>query len=929
MTETWLRKGDTSKVREVKDLGFNLIHRSRSGRGGGVAFIFKKTLKVKLQKTLKYKTFEVIEGLVESNACSLLRVCCIYRPGTGLHGSVTEFCTEFEDYLCDLSHLPGRPLIAGDFNVHMEKPNDPDTKKFTSLLDNFGLLQNVNDATHMSGGILDLVITCSNISDRIQLSDMQVIDTVTSSDHYIVSFSCLFSHCKSSQKTVQALRNIKKINLDDFRNDIIASDLNNPEKFCDMDHVVQFYNLKLSEILDKHAPIKEIKLNPEQSVWFDSKCQEARRKRRKAERNDKKDRTTESRVAWATASKQADAIINQTRDSYYRGQLETSATDKKKTYSIVNHLMDRNVTKTCLPSHKSDDILASEMKEFFEAKVKKIYDDIEKTTHKDSPSPMITTDFSGPKWDTFQPISGEELHDVIKSLNLKYCEQDPIPCKLFVQCYEELKPIVLFIVNESLKYGSFPSALKNAYVRPSIKKLGSDSNDYRNYRPVSNLPFLSKILEKVVQKQLNEHLIRNKLHAEYQSGYRADHSCETATLAVYNDLLCISDLKNRVVLLLLDLSAAFDTINHNQLLNKLKHKFGISGNVHHWFQSYLSGRSFTVTINQSKSKRSFLVIGVPQGSILGPILFVLFTKELEVIAKQHGFRIHLYADDTQLYIEFNPLLNDFSDIETKIIHCLKDIKDWMLINHLQVNTEKTKALLITKRNNFDCQSTDTIKISQEELINPVHVTKSLGVLFDDHLTFEEQIKSVVKSCYMNLRNLRAIASKLDFDLKKQLIHCLILSRIDYCNGLFVGLPDYLINKLQKVQNACVRLLFGKRMQKYDHVTPYLKEAHFLPVVQRIDYKIVLLAFKCINNIAPSYLKKLLNIKGQICKSLRNDDDYFLLDVPSVPNYKQTERAFSFAAPNAWNKLPYYLRTCSDIDQFKKDLKTYYFTKTFN
>ena len=132
---------------------------------------------------------------------------------------------------------------------------------------------------------------------------------------------------------------------------------------------------------------------------------------------------------------------------------------------------------------------------------------------------------------------------------------------------------------------------------------------------------------------------------------------------------------------------------------------------------------------------------------------------------------------------------------------------------------------------------------------------------------------------------------MDFDLKKQLIHCLILSRIDYCNGLFVGLPDYLINRLQKVQNACVRLLFGKRMNKYDHVTPYLKEAHFLPVLQRIDYKIVLLAFKCINNIAPSYLKKLLNIKGQICKSLRNDDDYFLLDVPSVPNYKQTERAF--------------------------------------
>ena len=121
---------------------------------------------------------------------------------------------------------------------------------------------------------------------------------------------------------------------------------------------------------------------------------------------------------------------------------------------------------------------------------------------------------------------------------------------------------------------------------------------------------------------------------------------------------------------------------------------------------------------------------------------------------------------------------------------------------------------------------------------------------------------------------------------------MILSRIDYCNGLFVGLPENLINKLQKVENACVRFLFGKKIHRFNHVTPYLKEVHFLPVKHRIDYKIALLTFKCINNIAPSYLTKLINIKGELCRSLRNDEDYFLLDVPKVPNYKQTERAFS-------------------------------------
>ena len=412
---------------------------------------------------------------------------------------------------------------------------------------------------------------------------------------------------------MKTFRNIKNINLNSLKDDIKDSNLNKPNEFIDINHAVELYNLILTELLDKHAPVKTVKLNPEQSVWFNSKCQEARRKRRKAERYDKKNKTNESKVALAMASKHADAIINQTRDAYYKNQLDCYATDKKKTYSIVNHLMDKSTSGNCLPTNKSDDTLAMEMNEFFEAKIQRIYYGIEEAIYKESPSTLTTPDFIGTAWDEFQQISEKDLYEIIKSLNLKFCEQDPIPCKLIVQCYEELKCIVLYIVNESLQSGSFPAALKNAFVRPSVKDINGDLNDYKNYRPISNLPFLSKILEKTALMQLNKHLMLNNLHAEYQSGYREGHSCETASLAIYNDLLCISDLKSKVILLLLDLSAAFDTIDHSHLLNKLVHKFGIKDNVHQWFKSYLSGRSFTVTINQAKSKKAFLRIGVPQG----------------------------------------------------------------------------------------------------------------------------------------------------------------------------------------------------------------------------------------------------------------------------------------------------------------------------
>ena len=152
--------------------------------------------------------------------------------------------------------------------------------------------------------------------------------------------------------------------------------------------------------------------------------------------------------------------------------------------------------------------------------------------------------------------------------------------------------------------------------------------------------------------------------------------------------------------------------------------------------------------------------------------------------------------------------------------------------------------------------------------------------------------------------------------------------VHFNNALLYGLLGCQQKILQKVQNSCVRFLFGRRIRKWDSVKPYLKEAHFLPVKQRIDFKIALLTFKCINNIAPDYLKKCIKLKEQPTKLLRNDEDYFLLNVPPIPNYKRTDRSFSYASPSVWNSLPYHLRTCSNISLFKKQLKTFLFEQAF-
>ena len=188
---------------------------------------------------------------------------------------------------------------------------------------------------------------------------------------------------------------------------------------------------------------------------------------------------------------------------------------------------------------------------------------------------------------------------------------------------------------------------------PLLKKAGLDAK-VENYCPVSNLQFISKILEKIVCDQLQSHLTVYDPFPTFQSAYRKFHSTETALLTVKNDLLLAMNNKQVTLLVLLDLSSAFDTLDHDILLNILRTKFGVDGTVLKWFKSYLSGRSQPVLINNTLSNRHDLAWGVPRGSCLGPLLFILYTSELFDIVKSHNLHVHCYADDTQLYISFSP-----------------------------------------------------------------------------------------------------------------------------------------------------------------------------------------------------------------------------------------------------------------------------------
>ena len=289
-----------------------------------------------------------------------------------------------------------------------------------------------------------------------------------------------------------------------------------------------------------------------------------------------------------------------------------------------------------------------------------------------------------------------DIREIICKAPNPSCILDPLPSWLVKSLLDSPLPAITTVVNNSLRSGVVPNILKRAIIIPSLKKASLDHNILKNYRPVSNLSF--KILERVVSKQLTDYMNVHNLHESLQSAYKQFHSTETALLKVHNDILWAMEKQGVTILVLLDLSSAFDTIDHDILLKRLHDVIGIQDTLLNWFKSYLSDRSQSVLINGKFSSEQYLHFGVPQGSVLGPLLFVIYVLPLGKIVRQFDMNLHIYADDTQIYVSVCPTSSKgVAQAKLKLEDCVHHVQLWMSHNFLKLNADKTEVMVLGYR----------------------------------------------------------------------------------------------------------------------------------------------------------------------------------------------------------------------------------------
>ena len=917
ITETWLRSEDTASASAITPSGYHLEHAARSnGRGGGVGVLFRSSFHIDHSQLWPASSFECLDLQLRcQSVSSTLRLFVVYRPPSSSRNSqpFAIFLTEFRD-LIERVAMESGIIILGDFNVAYGDNNDAHARALHDILSDANLRQNVTDATHQQGNVLDLVITASSSSPITQTS----VDALIT-DHFAILCDLVPIKPRPLRKHI-TYRRYGSIDNDSFTKDICECAFIN-EPACDVSDLYDQYCSELGDLIDHLAPTMDrVVTERPHTPWWNHDLDEMRRQVRLREREWRRNRTDDRRLCYTLLRDEYCRLLASTKAAFYSLEIESASYDNRAMFGIANHLLGRKCGSVLPHDSGGPTAVANRFAHHFVDKLSLISSQIQSTpAGGDNTQACITPSFLL----SFQPATLSDVMALINSGKTKSSKIDPLPISLLKANTAALAPFFVNLINMSYTCCTVPARLKHAVVTPLLKRPGLPTDNFSNYRPISNLPYASKLLERHVSAQLRLHLQNNNIEDPFQSAYRPSHSVETAIVCIQDDVLRSLDARKHVALVLLDLSAAFDTIDHCILLEEL-HRIGVRGDALRWMSSYLTDRTQCVSVDDHLSCEIRLQHGVPQGSVLGPLLFSLYCAGLSEVFIKYGIRYHVYADDTQLYVDFPR--GDSASAVDRIRRCVIDVKAWLASRCLLLNEKKTEAILFAAPNNRIPQPPPLcIDVCGCTIIASTNI-RDLGVQLDSTMSMAAHVSRTCRTAYAQLRCINRIRSSLPVSARKTLVHALVTSKLDFGNAALYGITGTLLHIFEMVQRAAARVVLGLRRRDQHSMTAALQQLHWVPVAYRIQFKLLTLVHGAIHANTPRYLADRVSAYVP-CRSLRSTDQSLLV-VPRVNLERFGRRAFSCAGPSLWNALPLVLRTEQDVERFRRDLKTYLFKQAF-
>ena len=822
-----------------------------------------------------------------------LTVGFIYRNPASTYSWFDDFV-----HMMDLVNAKSsNVLLLGDFNLDLLKSH-PAWESTYSL---FGLSQLIKCPTRVtptSATLLDHIYT--NINNRIINPRLS---TISLSDHSPVmcTWSCKLPKVKGKGHTTIEYRSFKNFDKDSFLMDLHVADFSQIYQCDDPNNALTVWYDIFKNIVDKHAPVRRKRVkHAVMPKWLTPEIIQAMKDRDRLKKHKQFDEYKKKRNTISTMVKEA-------KKSYFSNIIENDC-EISTIWRAMNDITGKiKKTKTDSSIQCSADDFNRHFLNIADSVLNSSSGETKTNYSMSANLVQFCNEKLGPN-DTFQ-IPCVSVHEVGKYItdlsNKKSTGSDGISSFLLKLSLPYIVEPLTFIYNLCIDKAIFPDSLKLAKVVPLAKS--KDISDPNNFRPISLLSVVSKPLERHVQKHLLKFLEDHNLFYPFQSGFRHKHSCQSALIRLCDSLL--SSINNDEVCgaVFLDFKKAFDLVNHSILLQKLALYVRHTPTID-FFQSYLDKRKQRVLVNGCYSQEGTVKCGVPQGSILGPILFGIFINDLPFNITNNTVSCDMFADDNSLHTS----AKDIPTVQNALQESLNDVSHWCQNNQMVLHPKKTKSMTITTRQKRQRNNFKMSLYLENTPIEQVSEHRVLGVTIDEEFRWHKHINNVCKTVSRNLFLLSQLKHYVESDARKLFFDAHVLSHINYSSVIWRGASEICMKKLNSLHRRAIKLVSS---EKDSTTEEKMHNLNILPLHKQFLYNLAVLTFKTIKGSSPPYLRKLLRKA-----SSRYNSSNYLLPRPRVDIYKTS---FTFSAPSIWNSLPLNCRKLTSVSCFKKHVHKFF------